>query len=221
MLFLAFKQLFLKANETIKATICRNRLILKTVTLAFFTLLTLVVIVASFAFYNSPELADMLSSFAEQTLNLDNLPSSFTADFLSFIFFNNIGHFWNPLRMLVWIPVLGPVLLGFELFLNGSLIGVIAVMVAITNGMAHPILGLVPHGIFEIPAFLLQFTCIILWQVSVTEAVVDKLKGRPVKMDKFTRDLKDVVVLAVLCLLFFFVAALIETFVTPRLLGLL
>jgi stage II sporulation protein M len=122
--------------------------------------------------------------------------------------------------MFVWIPVLGPVLLGFEILLNSGIIGVIAVIVGINNGIAYPIVGLVPHGIIEIPAFLLQFSSIVLWQAIVTEAIIAKLRGRKLEKAQVNRGLKDASILAVASIIFLFIAAAIETYVTPYLLGL-
>ena len=136
-----------------------------------------------------------------------------------FIFLNNSGHFWNPIRMLVWIPILGPLLLVFEILLNSGLIGVIAVLVGINNGIAYPIIGLVPHGIIEIPAFLLQLSSIILWQKIITEAIIAKLKSEKIPEGRFRQDLWDVLILGGISIILLFIAAIIETYFTPYLLG--
>ena len=121
--------------------------------------------------------------------------------------------------MLVWIPFLGPLLLALEILLNSGIIGAIAVIVGINRGVAYPLIGLVPHGIIEIPAVLLQFASIVLWQTTVTEAIVAKLRGRKVEGDKVKRGLKDALILAVTSIILFMIAAAIETYVTPYLLG--
>jgi len=213
------KALLLNAIETLKGAIQRNNLIIKATTLTFFIILSLVIIATIFVFSAAPELSDQLSSLAESTFNFADIPSPFTGTFFSFIFLNNIGHFWNPIRMLVWVPVLGPLLLGFELVLNSGLIGVIAVIVGIENGIAYPVVGLVPHGIIEIPAFLLQFACIVVWQATITEAILAKLRGRKVEKDKVKQGLNDALILAVTSIILFMIAAVVETYVTPYLLG--
>ena len=182
-------------------------------------MLVLAMIFAAFAFSAAPELLDQLSSLVQSTFDYEGIPSPYTVDFFSYIFLNNIGHFWNPIRMFVWVPVLGPVLLLFEILLNGGLIGVLAVHAGLTKGLAYPIIGLLPHGIIEIPAFLLQFSSIVLWQATITEAIVAKLRGRPVEKDKFNQGLKDTFILAVTSILLLLIAALIETYITPFLLG--
>jgi stage II sporulation protein M len=122
--------------------------------------------------------------------------------------------------MIVWIPVIGPLLLGFEVLLNSALIGVVAVIVGVSNGIAYPIVGLVPHGIIEIPAFLLQLSSIVLWQVTISEAILTKLKGRTLDKPKFKQGIHDTAIFAVTSIILMGIAALIETFVTPYLLGL-
>jgi stage II sporulation protein M len=203
-----------------KSSIQRNAFVIKTTTFAFILYLSVTVIAAILIFVFSPEFSDRLSEIITITLNIaDDIPVPFTREFFYYIFLNNSGHFWNPIRMLVWIPVLGPILLGLEILVNSGLIGVISVTTGIEKGIMYPIIGIVPHGIIEIPAFLLQFSCIILWQTSVTEMIVDKLRGRTLDKSKIKMDLRDALILAVVSILLFFIAALIETYVTPYLLG--
>jgi stage II sporulation protein M len=121
--------------------------------------------------------------------------------------------------MLVWIPFLGPLLLAFEIVLNSGLIGVIAVLVGINQGITYPIIGLVPHGIVEIPAFLLQLSSIIIWQTIITEAIIAKIKGKKIEINKFKQKLQDVLILGGFSIILLFIAALIETYFTPFLLG--
>ncbi len=219
MLFLRFKSLLLKAAEALKGAIQRNGLIIKATTLAFFIMLSLAIIATIFVFSLAPEFSDRLSSLVQSTLNYEDTPAPFTGTFFSYIFLNNSGHFWNPIRMLVWIPVLGPLLLGLEILLNSGLIGVIAVIVGAEQGIAYPIIGLVPHGIIEIPAFLLQFASIVLWQVTITEVIIAKVKGRKVERDKVRQRLKDTLILAGTSIILLMIAAAIETYITPYLLG--
>ncbi|MCJ7613316.1 stage II sporulation protein M [Candidatus Bathyarchaeota archaeon] len=219
MLFLRLKSLFLKSLETIKSAIQRNGLIVKATTTAFFIALLVTVIVTVFVFSLAPELSDNLSSLAQSVFNFEDAPDPFTGSFFSYIFLNNIGHLWNPVRMLVWVPLLGSALLGFEILLNGGLIGAVAVIVGVEQGIAYPIVGLLPHGIIEIPAFLLQTTCIVVWQVTVSEAIIAKLRGRKVEKDKTRQGLQDALILAVASIILFMIAAVIETYITPYILG--
>ena len=60
----------------------------------------------------------------------------------------------------------------------------------------------------------------VLWQVTLSEAIIDKLFGRKLERDKVKQRLKDAFVLAVAAIILLMVAAAIETYVTPYLLGL-
>ena len=217
---LRLKSFFSNAIDSLKSAIERNSLIVKATTLAFFIILVLSIIVSIIVLSFVPELSDQISSFTQSAFDLGDLPDPFTESFFSFIFLNNSGHFWNPIRMLVWIPLLGPLLLGFEILLNSGVIGVVAVMAGINNGIAYPIIGLMPHGIIEIPAFMLQFSSIVLWQVTITEAIVSKLQGRALDKPKIKLGLQDTLILAVTSIILLLIAAAIESYVTPYLLGL-
>jgi len=220
LLVLQVESQFSKTKRIFKESISRNSLILKSITFAFFVLLTASIIVTILLFNSTPELIDTLSSFTENALGSGEIPSPYTGSLYSFIFFNNIGHFWNPLRMIVWIPGLGPLLLGLEVLLNSGIIGIVAVIVGINNGVAYPIIGLVPHGIIEIPAFLFQLTAIVLWQVTISEAIINKLRGKTLDKLKFKLGIQDTVIFAVTSIILMGIAAVIETFFTPYLLGL-
>ncbi len=210
----------LNIRKILKGTSHRNILIIKATTAAFLIILLLAIIASILIFSLAPDLTDQLSSLTQMARNYADIPSPFTGTLFLFIFLNNIGHFWNPIRMLVWIPLIGPFLLGFEILLNSGLIGMIAVIVGINNGVAYPIVGLVPHGIIEIPGFLLQFASIVLWQVTISEALVSKMVGRKLDRFKVKQHLKDTFFLATTSIILLMVAAVIETYVTPYLLGL-
>lgn len=202
------------------SSIRRNKTAIRAITLTFVAGIFASIVVTVFAFSSSPELADMLESFSEQERRYIVVPPPYTGTLYFYILFNNIGHFWNPIRMLVWVPLLGTLVLGIELLLNGVLIGVVATVVGIHRGVAYPILGLVPHGTFEIPAFILEFASIIRWHVTTVEAIMAKVAGEKVNMVRFKLGVKDTVVLAVASVVLFVIAAFVETYVTPRLLGL-
>jgi stage II sporulation protein M len=136
------------------------------------------------------------------------------------IFLNNIGHFWNPVRIWVWIPLVGAVSLGYELLLNAIVIGGVASFVSVTKGAYYAILGLTPHGVIELPAFVLEFSGLARWHITATRAAYTKLSGRPVDRPLLIEGVRDTLVLSVLSVLLFAIAAVIETYVTPHLLGL-
>jgi len=219
-LALSLKLFFATIWGAFASSVRRNKTTVKAMALTFFGVIFVSVLVTAFAFSYSSELAGALESFSEQQRRYIVIPPPYTGTLYLYILSNNIGHFWNPIRMLVWVPLLGTLILGIELLLNGVLIGVVATIVGIQRGLAYPILGLVPHGIFEIPAFILEFASIVRWQVTIIEAIMAKVTGENVSVVKFKLGVKDTVVLAMASLVLFVIAAFIETYVTPRLLGL-
>jgi stage II sporulation protein M len=188
--------------------------------LTFFGAIIVSVLLTVFAFSANPGLADFFKSLEQNGSSYIVIPPPYTASLYFYIFLNNVSHFWNPIRMLVWVPLLGAPIMGLELLLNGVLIGSLATVVGIAKGATYPILGLVPHGVLEIPAFILEFTSIIRWQVATVEAIMAKLMGEKVNLIKLRQSIRDTLILAVVSVLLFAVAAAVETFVTPRLLGL-
>jgi stage II sporulation protein M len=219
MLFLHLKLLFKKAEEMFKSCIQRNKMIIKATTIAFFAVMVLSIFLTVLVFSMAPWLSDWFRSVAESERSYIAIPPPFTEELYSYIFLNNVGHFWNPLKMLVWVPLLGTFVLGSELLLNGGVIGIVAVVAGMTHGVFYPIVGLTPHGILEIPAFILQFASIIRWHVTTVDAIMAKITGEELEGAKFKRGVKDTLILAVSSVILFMIAAAVETYITPYLLG--
>ena len=194
-------------------------MIIKATTFAFFAVILLSIFLVVLAFSAVPWLSDWFKSVAESERSYIAIPPPFTEELYSYIFLNNVGHFWNPLKMLVWVPLLGTFILGSELLFNGGVIGIVAVIAGITHGVFYPIVGLTPHGILEIPAFILQFASIIRWHVTTIEAIMAKITGEELESVKFKRGVKDTMILAVASVILFMIAAAVETYITPYLLG--
>jgi uncharacterized membrane protein SpoIIM required for sporulation len=154
------------------------------------------------------------------TRGLIGIPPPYSSSLYRLIFLNNIGHFWNPTRILVWIPFVGAYNLGYELLLNAVVIGAVASFTTLTRSAAYTIAGLTPHGIFEIPAFILEFAGLTRWQISTTRALYSKLSGRHVDRPLLVEGIKDTLVLSFFSVVLFAIAAYVETYFTPRLLGL-
>jgi stage II sporulation protein M len=206
--------------EALVVCVRQNITIIKTVFLTFIGVIIVSVLLTVLALSASPGLADFFKSLVQNESSYIVIPPPYTESLYFYIFLNNVGHFWNPLRMLVWVPLLGAPMMGFELLLNGVLIGSLATVVGAAKGVSYPILGLVPHGILEIPAFIFEFTSIIRWQVIAVEAIMTKITGEKVNVVKLKQGLKDTVILALVSVILFAIAAAIETYITPRLLGL-
>lgn len=136
-----------------------------------------------------------------------------------FILLNNIGHFWNPVRIWVWLPFIGALSLGYELLVNAIVIGAVASFTSVTKGAAFTFAGLAPHGVIELPAFIFEFAALARWHITTTRAIYSKLSGRKVDRPLLLEGIKDTMILSLLSVALFAVAAAVETYVTPRLLG--
>lgn len=216
---LNLKEFFVAIWKTFKSCVQRNKTILKATALSFFAIIVVSIVLTLFAFSVAPELADWFKSVIRSERRYIVIPPPFTENLYFYILLNNIGHFWNPLKMLVWIPLFGTFILGLELLLNGVAIGALSVVAGMTHGVFYPIVGLTPHGVFEIPAFILQFASIIRWHVTTTEIIMAKIVDEKVESAKFKRDVKDTLILAVASVTLFIIAAFVETYITPYLLG--
>jgi stage II sporulation protein M len=152
-------------------------------------------------------LADALGSVLRELLSslgpLQGLPPYLLA---VVIFANNFSKtllFAVLLGVLIAIP---PILFAF---LNGIIIGLVSYLTIEEKGLLFLMAGMLPHGIFEIPALLLS--CALGMEIGVT--VCEKALGRDVSVKNaviacLKTYLKVVVPLLV-------VAALAEVYVTP------
>jgi len=168
----------------------------------------------------SPELIQGFQTTIGTTRQLVAIPPPYTPDLYRLILLNNIGHFWNPARVWVWIPFVGAFSLGYELLINAMVIGGIAYFATVTRGAAYTVAGLTPHGILEVPAFILEFAGLARWHVTSTRAIYAKLGGRNVDQPLLKEGIKDTLVLSLLSVGLFAIAAYVETYITPRFLGL-
>ncbi|MGQ9551079.1 MAG: stage II sporulation protein M [Candidatus Bathycorpusculaceae bacterium] len=209
---------FRRIWDTLTSSIQRNKTIIKVTALVFFGVLIISMLVTVFAFSTNLGLFEWFKSLMQNERSYIAIPPPYTRDLYFFILLNNVGHFWNPIRMLVWVPLFGTFVLGLELLLNGVLIGALSIVAAVTKGVFYPILGMVPHGAIEIPAFILEFASIIRWHVATVEAFMDKMTGKRVDVAAFKQGVKDSLILAVVSATLFIAAAFIETFITPHLL---
>lgn len=208
-----------KVWETWTSTLQRNKTIIKVTALVFFGVVIASMILTIVALAVSPALSEWLRSLLQSETIFGSVPPFYTVQFYFFILGNNAGHFWNPVRMLVWVPLLGTLSLGLELLLNGIVIGAASVIAGMSRGILYPILGIVPHGIFEIPAFILEFASIIRWHVTIIEFIMAKITNEHANGGKLKQGVKDTIVLAVVSVTLFVIAAFIETWITPRLIG--
>lgn len=216
---LNLKSFFLRVWKTFTSCIQRNKTIIKATALGFFAVIIVSMLLTVFAFSIAPWLLEWFKSLIRSQRGYIDTPQPYTENLFFYIFLNNAGHFWNPVRMLVWVPLFGTFVLGLELLLNGVVIGALSIIAGMTRGIFYPIVGVLPHGVFEIPAFVLQFASIICWHVTTIEMIMAKITGEKVDGGKFKQGVKDTLILAVASLILFVVAAFVETYITPYLLG--
>jgi len=209
----------MQVTGILKQALYRNRLLITAIAVAFFGVMMITIVVTYLVLISSSGLVDTLQSWVQSSASYMAIPPPYTNGLYRFIFLNNIGHFWNPIRLWVWIPFVGAFELGYELLLNAILIGVVASFVGVTKGPLYTFAGLAPHGVIELPAFILEFTGLARWHVSTTRALYTKLSGRSVDQPLLRQGVKDTIVLSLLSVALFAVAAYVETFITPRFLG--
>jgi len=206
-------------RDILEETLRRNRTLIAAISAAFFGIMIVTGVVVYLVLSASPGFVEGLRSWTQSAASYIAIPPPYTSGLYQFIFLNNIGHFWNPIRLWVWIPFVGAFQLGYELLLNAILIGAVASFVSITKGPLYTAAGLVPHGVIEIPAFILEFTALARWHVSTTRALYTRLSGQPVDRPLLRQGIMDTVTLSLLSVTLFAVAAYIETFITPHFLG--
>jgi len=202
------------------AALRRNKLLIAVIALAFFSIIIVSATVAYIVLLTSPSLVRGFHNIIGSARSYVAIPPPYTSDLYRLIFLNNIGHFWNPIRVWVWVPFVGAYSLGYELLLNAVVIGGVASFTSVTKGALYTIAGLTPHGVIEIPAFILEFTGLARWHVTTTRALYSKLSGRPVDRPLLVEGVKDTVTLSLLSVVLFAIAAYVETYVTPHFLGL-
>ena len=205
--------------DVVGQTFQRNRFLIVAIAAAFFAIMIITALVTYAVLVASPGLVTGLQGWLESEGTYIAIPPPYTSRLYRLIFLNNIGHFWNPIRLWVWIPFIGAFDLGYELLLNGVLIGGVAAFVGITRGPVYTVAGLVPHGVIEIPAFILEFVGLARWHISTTRALYTKLSGQAVDRPLLLEGVKDTVTLSLFSVVLFAVAAYIETFITPHFLG--
>jgi stage II sporulation protein M len=156
--------------------------------------------------------AGIIDIFSEQLQAFDELGSSlgpFQISTLIFIFFKNalallLSFAFSPLLCL--LPLLA-------ILLNSALISFISVLVVEEESLAYLLAGLLPHGIFEIPAFVIGEAAALSFGVATILALFSRNSGMSLQ-NVFKRNLKYLLLAMVLLV----PAAIMETYVTPLLL---
>ena len=203
-----------------RVALVRNKLLISAIAITFFAIIIISAVVAYAVLVTSPDLMKDFEGLVGTARTYVAIPPPYTKNLYLLILMNNIGHFWNPARVWVWVPFIGAFNLGYELVLNAVVIGAVVSFTSLMKGALYTIAGLTPHGIFEIPAFILEFAGLARWHVTTTRAIYEKLSGRNVDRPLFVEGVKDALMLSLLSVVLFIIAAYFETYVTPHFLGL-
>ena len=153
--------------------------------------------------------AGIVNLFSEELYALEELGNflgPFQATTAIFIFFKNVF-------ALLFSFILSPILCLFPilaLVLNGSLISFISVIVTQQESLGFLLSGLLPHGIFEIPALIIGEAAALSFGAMAIIALISP-KRRNLLLPNLKQNLKYLLLAFVLLV----PAAIIETFVTP------
>ena len=173
-------------------------------------LLTLIGFAAAWFF---PQLTDHVMGVLEQAIDSAGLSSvTETRDMAAAIFANNLTAAFSAILWgLVPFAYLAAFPLGFNFFLIGAL-G--AYYVRSGSSLGVYLVGILPHGIFELPALVL------FCAAGLCSRVTARVRGD--KEVRILRTLSEVSTLFLYVILpLLAAAALIETYVTPRLLAMM
>ena len=148
-------------------------------------------------------LAEDLAALEEFAGILAALPQS---SVLALIFIKNVSAIlisfaFSPIFCLV--PVIA-------LTFNGWLLGLVSTTVIQEKSLGYLLAGLLPHGIFELPALIIGEAVALSFGTAVVLALFKK-EERNLLLPKFKQNLRYLTVALILLL----PAAIIETYVTP------
>ncbi len=149
-------------------------------------------------------LSEELSALAQ----LSTIFGPFQITTAVFIFFKNasallVSFIFSPILCL--LPILA-------LALNGMLLSFVSVFVVQEKSIGFLLMGLLPHGIFEIPAIIIGEAAALSFGTATIIALVSN-KRRNLLLPNFKQNLKYLLLAFILLV----PAAIIETYVTPLL----
>jgi Uncharacterized membrane protein len=153
--------------------------------------------------YYYPSFFDTLSRFFQ-------IPERSAVDLVLFIFVNNA----RIAGMLVFLGFIFAVLPVFIVFANGFMVGIVSESIIRTDGLLFLLVGLLPHGIIEIPLILFSAGIGFKMGVGTLQVIFGKKNLKVYLFDFFTA----AVIYAVCIVPLLFAAAMIEVYVTGFLL---
>ncbi len=114
--------------------------------------------------------------------------------------------------------ILGPLIImpAAVLLLNGYILGMVGTIVANEVSLVAALASLAPHGVFEMPALVIAAAAALRFGVATLKKIRSMI-GR--SEFSISNDFEGSVKLFVLSTILLFVAAIMETYVTPMLMG--
>jgi len=149
---------------------------------------------------------DFLSEDLAALEELSTILEPFQATTAVFIFFKNVS-------VLLFSFILSPVLCllpVLALVLNGSLLSFVSVIVAKEESVGLILAGVLPHGVFEIPAVIIGEAAALSFGVTAIKALLSRNKHIPL-LPNFKKSLLYLLLAFVLLV----PAAIMETYITP------
>ena len=143
------------------------------------------------------ELVDLLASLPQSTLFVFIFIKNVSAVLISFVF--------SPIFCLA--PVMA-------LTLNGWLIGLVSTIVIQEKSLGYLLAGLLPHGILELPALIMGEAVALSFGTTLILSLF-KEERRRLLLPNLRKNLRYLII----ALTLFLPAAIIETYLTPLLLG--
>jgi len=148
-------------------------------------------------------LAEDVADLEELAELLSPLPQ---VAFFVFVFVKNVS---AVLISFALSPIfcLAPVM---ALIFNGGILGLVSVLVVQEKSVGYLLAGLLPHGVFELPAFIMGEAVALSFGTAVVLALFKK-ERRKLLLPNLRQNLRYLAV----ALILFLPAAIIETYVTP------
>jgi len=128
--------------------------------------------------------------------------------------------FWHNLRAVLLVAIIGLALgvyPAFSMLFNGLIIGVVGVLSVQNSSLATFLAGILPHGVFEIPALLLGAAIGLRLGLGPLVARKRSTFASPglTTWQGYGQELRDALVMLSLVVLLLAVAAAIEVGITP------
>lgn len=156
---------------------------------------------------------DTVAFFSDELAYFSDLGDILEPSQISTFFFILINNIYALLYTFIFSPLLC-LLPVFSLLLNGSIISLVGVLVAQERSVGFVVAGLLPHGIIEVPAFLLGEAAALGFGFAVMAALFSA-KRRPQLLPTFRHNIRYVIIAIIMMV----PAAIIETWITPLLLS--